>query len=188
MDLSKLPKLSNTQRHIPPADGAAEVAVSVIPMPNRQPIGGAIWFNSIVGLLLLVIGHDFGRFAISKITNQPFHTGVKWLEGPKSGQEVDYFELSGFTAFADMGIFLFGVGVLLEVAVKLLLAFFPRTRSMIILIAFAVATTAAVTLLNCYVCYELLNDQITPTFSALAVAFGGWTLFDQWQMFRSFRR
>jgi succinate-acetate transporter protein len=45
--------------------------------------------------------------------------------------------------------------------------------------------TLATVLLNLFVCYRLMSIQVTPLISGLAVAFGGWILFDEWRMLKS---
>src|SRR5580704_12732571 len=116
MDLSKLPKLSNTQE--PPATptepaidtpaAARPVADYRAPLPEPG-IAGDVWFNAVVGLVLIGLGFTFARCLLAKLTGQPFHTGVNWMAGPNAGSEVSYFDLEGFTAWTDAGVFLFGL-------------------------------------------------------------------------------
>src|SRR5438105_3791048 len=102
MDISKLPKLSQSPPPPPPDSASPETSV---PAPTRRvpdyrspsddpPLSaGEIWFSLIVGVIFLLLGWTFARFTIAKLTGQPFHSGYNWSSGPKTGQEVGYLEL-----------------------------------------------------------------------------------------------
>ena len=113
MDISKLPKLSQT-----PADGAPEappaaedaaapqvqaprVSRAVADADDRRNADadfsvGEIWFNLIIGLIFLFLGQRFGGYLFAKLTHQTYHTGWFWPPGAaKAGQEVVYPELDG---------------------------------------------------------------------------------------------
>ncbi len=194
MDLSKLPKLSNTTGPAPqqypepnplPIEAALPATAAPPPQPTPQPmshrpasVGGEIWISLIVGILLTYLGGTFGRYLLATLSHQPFHTGVNWTEGPSAGTEVAYFELEGFTAWTDMGVFLFGLTLLFEAAAKTLLAIKPGSLSRLVLVL-AIVLTAVAVLLNIVCCVKLFGIGITPLLSGLAVAFGGWILFDE---------
>ena len=197
MDLSKLPKLSDTQSQIPPAEKApagAETNAEMSnfqtgvpnyqqPMSHRPPgVGGEIWISLIVGLILAYMGGTFAKFAVAKITHQHYHSGYTWdSDGPKgnAGDEIAYFDLPGFTAWTDMGVFLFGLTLLFEAAAKTFLVLRPGAVSRLVLMLAVVLTFVAV-ILNVIACVKLLGVGITPLISGLAGAFGGWILFDEW--------
>jgi hypothetical protein len=188
MDISKLPKLSDTQSQPPPPDALqgdrAPVASDPLPvLMYRQPgLGVDIWISVIVGILLLMMGRDFGRYAVAKITHQPFHTGVLWEDDtPKAGQEKDYFDLTGYTALSDMGIFLFGAMLLFEAAAKTVAVLLKTGPLAILSLSLALLLTLVATIINLYACIKLFDFGITPIISGLAVAFGGWILYDEWQ-------
>jgi hypothetical protein len=195
MDLSKLPKLSDTQSQVPPP--TAPAPVEALPanvsrtqahahqqqaIPYRPPgIGGEIWISLIVGLILAYIGGNFAGFAKAKITHQAYHTGFTWdSDGPKGKKddEIAYFDLPGYQAWSDMGIFLFGLILLFEAAAKTLLVLKPGKLARFVLM-FAILLTLVGVLLNLFACMKMLSVQITPLISGLAVAFGGFVLFDE---------
>jgi hypothetical protein len=155
---------------------------------TQQPgVGADVWVSLIIGLLFIFMGLNFGKFLVAKLSGQPFHTGVNWTQGPLADSpnpEVAYFDLQGFTAWSDMGVFLFGLVLLLEAAAKAAIAIRPGNTSRFILFL-AVLLTLATVLLNLFVCYRLMSIQVTPLISGLAVAFGGWILFDEWRMLKS---
>jgi hypothetical protein len=191
MDLSKLPKLSNTQESpAAPGEPAPQTPVAPTPVveyrPNvpQQGIAGDVWFNAVIGLVLIGLGFTFARFLAAKIAGQPFHTGVNWTSGPHEGSEVAYFDLEGFTAWTDAGVFLFGLVVLMEAASKAAITIKPGRFSRGLL-ALAFVLTIGATLLNLFVCFKMLGAGIMPLLSGLAVAFGGWILVDEWRVLRT---
>ncbi len=119
MDLSKLPKLSDSsQAPQPPPQVPEQAAPESHPVGyggyQRPPasIGADIWFNVIVAIILLFLGRSFFSWSVAKMTGQTFHTNVTWTEGANAGNEVAYFDLQGLTAWTDTGMFLFGLAVL----------------------------------------------------------------------------
>jgi len=96
---------------------------------------------------------------------------------------VSYFELQGYTAWTEMGEFLFGLTLLFEAASKAAVAIKPGTASRWLL-ALSIVLTLATVALNLWACGLLLHVGITPLLSGIAVAFGGWVLYDEWQTLR----
>ena len=192
MDLSKLPKLSQT----PPAPQQEPSAdESPVMPPHRivpdyvaapQPaVGSVVWVNTIIGLVLIYMGWNFARYVGMTATGQPFHTNVTWQVGPKAGQEVKYFELQGYTAWSDFAMFLFGLVILLEAAVKVLAVSKPGPwiRPAV---GLALLLTLACTALNLVLLVAMLSGGFgIGLFSVLAVAFGGYIASDEWQMLQS---
>jgi hypothetical protein len=201
MDLSKLPKLSDTRAAGGPVPGEPDrpmdpTPVEPLPAPvaYRHPatvgppgIGADIWISTIVGLLFLSLGFTFARFLGAKLAGHPFHTNINWQTGPLTGQEVAYFDLEGYTAWMEMGVFLFGVTLLVEAVSKTAIALRPGivTRTLLML---AMALTAVTIGLNLYACMLLQKIGLTPIMSGLAVAFGGWVLYDEYQTLKAYRR
>ncbi len=197
MDVSKLPKLSDSRAAAGEADGEtpSPVTTSVssaadsvgyrgpqTPMPPG--VGVDVWISTVLGVLFVFLGLTFGKFALAKLTHQPFHTGINWTDdNPKAGQEVSYFELEGYTAWTEMGVFLFGLTLLFEAASKAAIALRPGRASRAVL-GLALLLTLATVGLNLYACGLLMHVGITPILSGLAVAFGGWILYDEWQTLR----
>jgi cytochrome c oxidase subunit IV len=185
MDLSKLPKLSDTKSQAPAENPMppAPQGINYQPYANRQPsIGGDIWFSVVIGIVLMLLGGTFAKFAIAKMTHHPFHTNYTWPDDDprgRGGQEVDYFDLQGYTAWTDMGIFLFGVTVVFEAAAKAFIVMKPGAMSRYLLMLAIVLTLLAI-ILNLIAAMKVYSLDVIPTFSALAIAFGGWILFDEW--------
>ena len=194
MDVSKLPKLSDTkgatadERPSPaPAEQASGAVPHWEPVPRPAGVGVDVWISTIVGLLCLSIGLPFAKFCVAKLTHQPFPTGYTWPDDdPKgrAGQEVAYFDLESHTAWGDMGVFLFGLTLLFEAASKTAVVLRPGSVSRGLLVL-AVGLTVVTVGLNLYACILLQSVQITPVMSGLAVALGGWVLYDEWQTLRS---
>ncbi len=216
MDISKLPRLSQTQdvaekpatqageseakaatvvcphcRGVMPAnskfcnDCGARLG-SAVADPGTMPdvgMGGEAWLSAIIGLVFIFLGRTFGAFLIAKLTGHAFHTEVLWPSGENAGSEVDYFSLQGFQAISDMGIFLFGVVLLLEALVLTVQSMSGRRRP--ILLMAAVGVTFFTTVFNIYVVVKLMSVGVTPLVSLLAIAFGGYIGFIEWKMLQS---
>ncbi len=185
MDLSKLPKLSQDSSAPPPAP--LETPPPVVPLDYRPRasagVGADIWFSVIIGLLMLYMGSNFGRFVAAKISGQTYHTNVNWTTGSLDGTEVSYFDLQGFTAWTDMAVFLFGIVLFFDAATKAFGGARPSGFKRLLLML-ATTLTLITVLLNLYVCIRLVEISVLPLISGLAVAFGGWILADEWRMLR----
>jgi hypothetical protein len=193
MDLSKLPRLSQTDQQTP----APESIPAARQVPHEQPqpipyapvtpvtgggIGAQVWLSGIIGLLLIMFGWNFARFCSAKLTGQTFHTGVNWTAGPKEGGEVDYFELQGYTAYTEAGIFLFGLALVLE---AFLLATVKRnTPASRAIVGFTLLITVLATALNLIVCGLMFKIGLLPIMSGLAVAYGGYMAMYEWQLLK----
>jgi len=130
-----------------------------------------LWFNTVVGLLLLYMGWRFALWALATVTGQPFHTAVTFTD---TGLEVPYFQLQGYSAWTEAGMFLFGLTVLFEVAV---MAMRPIKALVLVALFLCVISTAW----NLVVCAMLMRAGMLPLMSGLAVAFGGWIVANLWQ-------
>jgi hypothetical protein len=202
MDISKLPKMSGTRTANQSVDGPGAptpVVNNPIALPDTPPrssvtenqppapppsIGAEIWLGSIIGLILMMVGRAFASFCLAKLTGQPFHTNVTWQEGPLMGQEVAYFDLEGYTAWTDTGVFLLGLVMVLEAAARLLFVLRRNGVSRVLLLATLVFGVVTV-LLNLGICAVLFHAGVMPLFSALAVAVGGWIVIEQVRLLRS---
>lgn len=187
MDLSKLPRLSETDKHSPPppppqtSDQPAPVLQYQSVAPSSD-IGGQVWLSAILGIVFMFMGWNFARFLGAKLTGQPFHTGVAWQVGDKAGQEVDYFDLEGYTAYTDTAVFLFGLSMVLE-AISLVKAQrnTPGSRAFV---AFSLAVTVATTLFNVVVALMFMSKGTPPIISLLVIAFGGYMAMSEWQVLK----
>src|ERR1041385_5647802 len=98
MDMSKLPRLSNTQEQsqtvTPSNDPRMEdqqQSPPQRPLPFApQKIGGGaeVWLSAIIGFVFVLLGKNFAIYLLTKMTGQSYHTNVNWTSGPLEGQEV----------------------------------------------------------------------------------------------------
>src|SRR5690348_125265 len=129
MDVSKLPKLSNTQEQVrqEQSSGATSDVPPAVAMPpqgrapgasyhSREPVtagvGAEVWLSIILGLIFILIGKNFAVYSFAKLTGQTYHTNVNWTAGPNAGQEVAYPDLMGFVMLNDSAMLLFGLTLL----------------------------------------------------------------------------
>jgi len=196
MDMSKLPRMSDTQRQ-QEAHAAAVAQQQQQPQPPSQgvdyrtppavslerSVGAEVWISVILGLVFVYMGWNFARYTIATLTGQTFHTNVTWNTGEKAGQEVAYFELMGGTAYTESGIFLFGVAMLLEAAAMLI--FFSGAPMKRALITFALGVTVLALAYNAVVVMILMGMGIFPLMSILAVAFGVYMAVYEWRMLQA---
>jgi hypothetical protein len=150
--------------------------------PAPRGVGAQVWFSAILGIVFMMLGWRFASFLIATISGREFHTGAVWTNGPKAGQEVAYFELSGYTAWSETGIFLFGFAMVLE---AIMLATVRRNTPVSrAFVGFALVVTAGMTLFNLIVVGLLFKAGLMPIWSLLVVAFGGYMTMHVWQMFK----
>jgi hypothetical protein len=195
MNLSKLPRLSQSPEPPPsplPAPQESPTATS----PSAEPLdysrhrpnatagttGAEVWISAAIGLILMYMASTFGTYLISRITQEPFHTGVNWIEGPKAGQEVGYWELEGMTALTHASMWLFGLAMVFDAAV---LYFAAGKRVWLVALGFVL--TLSVTAFNAFVCAKLFSIGIQPLMSLLATAFGVYMAIYQWRLLNETR-
>ena len=203
MDMSKLPRLSQTNKDDAPAPIAGSAAAPPPPAPDRnvpdyQPrdgyaaadggydpgysVGAEVWISVILGIVFMFMGWNFARYAAATLTGRTFHTNVNWTEGEKAGQEVAYYDLQGGTAHTESGLFLFGLALVLEALAMLAAhAGAPGRRA---LVGFALLVTLAATGYNLFVVVRLFGMGITPLMSVIAVAVGGYMATYQWRLLK----
>jgi hypothetical protein len=191
MDLSKLPRLSETDKHAPVPSASApepqqQPAPPVMPYAVEEPgISGQVWLSAALGVIFMLMGGNFARFAIAKLTGRTFHTTVTWTSGARAGQEVDYFELQGYTAYTDTAVFLFGLAMVAEAV--MLVAVRRNSRGARALTAIALALSAGMTVFNVIVAGLVWQTGMLPLISLLAAAFGAYMTATQWKMFQQMR-
>jgi hypothetical protein len=105
---------------------------------------------------------------------------VNWTDGPLAGTEVAYFDLTGFTALTEMGVFIFALVLLLDCMAMAAALLRPSAITRIGL-WLALGLTLIGTILNLYICGRLMHNQTIPQLSALIVLIGAWMLYDQWR-------
>jgi hypothetical protein len=189
MDVSKLPRLSKTTTPgEAPTDSDAPPAVA--PTPYRETFdsnlgtGPEVWLSAILGVVFVLLGRGFARWAFISLTGGTFHTGVDWRVGPLAGQEVAYWDLQGFTAFQDAALFFFGAAMILEAAVLVVVHRPVKLRRPLLWLAITITVLA--TTLNLLLSLRLLSIGIMPLISLLAVAFGGYIAAYEWKLLKRF--
>lgn len=199
MDLSKLPKLSGKKTDEPQTSVPAEQQPQELPPPQHpvpphvpyamaEPpgVGAAeVWLSVFVGLVLMFMGQEFARWAITTLAGGTYDTGVEWLTPEKRGQLVPYWEIQGHAALMDSAVFLFGFAMLAEGVLLGLSRLMPLRWRLLVLLALVIAVI--VTAYNAAVLLIMLADGYTPLAPLLAVGFGGWMIFTQAAILRARR-
>lgn len=177
MDLSQLPKMSDTPKPPPPmAEPPAAPAV------YREPSGVgpvAVWISLVIGLIFLMLGANFLRWAAAKLGGREFVTG--WFQ-PDGVTPVKYFELQGGTAWGETGFFAMGVALLIDALLLFFVYRSPTPRRG--LLALALATTALALALNVGAAGYVFTLGILPFSSMIAILVGGIMLFEQLGLWR----
>ena len=189
MDLSKLPKLSQTaeaarKEGVDPPAAAAPVP-PVGPTTNYQSqagpvLGAEVWISLVLGLVFVFLGWTFVEYVATVARGQAFHTQVNWTEGPKAGQEVAYFELQGYTAWTDASMFLFGAALIADAAMLLVAAGSLGRRRWLVWAGFAITLMAVA--MNAVTALMLMRVGIRPLLSLAAIAVGGYMAAYQWRL------
>lgn len=138
-----------------------------------------IWIAGFLGVIFMLMGMSFAKWAIATLSGQTYNTGAVWSSGPNAGQPVTYFELQGFTGWTDMGIFLFGLSMVLEAA-ALCLILWRKFR--LPAVWMAMLLTGATFILNAFVIVKLFGAGVMPILSLLVVAFAGFMLMRLWTL------
>ena len=192
MDLSKLPKLSDTKAAEPPGIAPVEKPADPRPIDYARPappkgmILAEVWIGLIIGTVLMLYTRPFGSYLISLATRQPFHTGVNWTDGPNAGQEVPYTQLEGGTFYSDSSIFLFGLALVLgSIAQPFQLTRLPGRRGAA---WFSLACVLLATLYNVVAVVVLLQAGITPLMSLLCIGIGGYIVYYEWSTMQVYGR
>jgi hypothetical protein len=148
-------------------------------------IGAEVWLSAVIGAVVMFMGINFARWALTTMTGGTFQTNVNWTAGPKAGQPVAYWELDGFTALQDTALFLFGFAMVLEAIV--LVAVHRGGRGRVPLLVFAISITLLATALNLLVAMKLIAAGFLPLASLLAVGFGGYIAAYEWRLLQHYR-
>ena len=183
MDLSKLPKLSETPK--PPSNEPQKEYFSN-DHANLAAVeagtGAMLWISLILGLLCMAIGRSFGSYAIAKLTGREHHTHFNWSDGPLVGTEVAYWDLQGFVALTDTGIFLFGLAMILEgVALAIVNSKLGGKK---IVLAISLAIIAIATVINLFAAMKVMGTGLIPLMSGMAAGLGGYMAIYQWKLLR----
>jgi len=186
MDISKLPKLSQTPA--PPQGQATNDAPTQATMDYRAPStpvatilsgwGPEAWISIGLGLILLLVYPHFVQWAAYAIfhTHQPSFLPIT----DSNNQEVPYPKSIFF--LSDLCVSVFAFALMFE-GVVLLFARGARA----VLLAFVV-TCAAVALNLFYVVDSFATDQGFALVSGVAVLVGGYMAMYQWRLIQSFKQ
>jgi hypothetical protein len=185
MDVSKLPRLSNTDSPQTPPDSSTPEPSAPAPQPppsrfDPVGIGAEVWFAVIIGLIFMAIGNAFAQYEIGKLTHHPYHTKVFWQEGPNEGAEVLYPDLMGEQYYSDSGLFFFGLSLIIVAFAQVLSMTRLPMRGLIGWGALGIAILA--TGYNIFVSAKLFSIGIIPVLSLLCVALGGYEVFLQFRV------
>jgi hypothetical protein len=197
MDMSKLPRLSNTAQSTPPPAGDApappapdppipsrpEPPYSEQPMTQGLLMGAEVWLTGVLGLIFMLLGKNFGIYLISKLTGGVYHTGVNWTAGPLTGTEVSYPDLQGFVMWTDASLFLFGLAMVFEAIVLFASSGARGLRRPLIRLAFAITILAIG--FNLIACVKLISGGATPFISLLATAFAVYIAMYEWTLLKA---
>jgi uncharacterized protein YjeT (DUF2065 family) len=186
MDVSKLPKLSDTQKEQraetrAAAADAAPQAVKVLPhemdyagKTNAIPaVGGAdAWLSIAIGVILLLMNSRFLQYVFAR-------SSFTWTFNDAAGNPLPYTKTVFF--WGDFALVAFAVVLIVE---GLVLGLAPRKW----LIVLALVLTVATTLLNFgYVAY-MMGSYGFQMMSALAVAFGVYIAMFEWRLLKFITR
>lgn len=197
MDLSKLPKLSGNKEApatpaagepAPPGDSPAPEAPvpyagRTTPRPFAPPSPGPDAFLSLViGAVLMMIGRGFAEWLMATLAGRAYDTGVGWETGPKAGQAVTYWELSGYTAVSESTVFIFGLALVVEAVVILTARMLPRAWGK--LMFGSLLLTLLATAYNAVAIIILFSDGRTPIMATLLTGLGAYAVWNQWRLLR----
>jgi len=130
----------------------------------------------------MMFGRSFASYLLDVLRGREHHTQVNWSVGPNAGQEVAYWDLLGGTAYADAGIFLFGLAMILEaISLAIVSSNIGGKRAWVTL---SLGIVVIATIINLVAAGKVLNAGAIPTISGLAVAFGGYMAIYQWKLLR----
>ncbi len=172
MDISKLPRMSETNKHAPPpaTDVASAPDVGHDVAPVRSPIpyarddvpsaGADAWISIALGVILILMSPRIWQYALSRL----FGTAFTWTFTDPAGNPLPYTQSVFF--WGDLALALFAVVLIAEGIV----IGFARRRA---LVAVALALTVLTTLFNLgYLAWMMQGGYGLQIMSAFAVAFG----------------
>jgi hypothetical protein len=180
MDLSKLPRLSQTKAGDAPAPldpaggGAQPPPHAAMPVERVAPPAvdaASVWICIAVGVILLLMSPRLIQYLL-------FRSSFTWTFTDQ-GQPIPYTQSVFF--WADLAITLFALVMIVE-GIVLWLGRRPA------IVAAALALTVAVTLLNlAYVAWMIGNNYGTQWMGVFAVAFGVYIAIHQVNLLRGLR-
>lgn len=170
MDLSKLPRLSETDKHAPPPvqEPQAERPVVSYRAEASAPAGPEAWISIAVGAIVQLMSTRFWSFVLSKLAGRAF----TWTFNDEKGAPITYTQSVFF--IGDLALVLFGLVLIVEGFVFL----FSRNRA---LLMSAFVLTCIATVFNLvYLVQMMASGYGLQIMAAIAVAFGGYIAMQQW--------
>lgn len=188
MDMSKLPRLSQTNKDDAPTPVAGQQTGAPAPPPGNVPdyqprydprdiepgVGGEVWISIAVGLILLLMFPRLLKF----LSHALFGTFFAPYTMP-NGTEVAYTSTPDF--WSDLGVTLFAIVLIVE-GVALVLG---RRRPGVVMFAFGLTVLA--TLYNLGYLVMSFSTMGLAYISAFAVAFGVYIAMYQWNLLKASR-
>jgi len=184
MDLSKLPRLSETSKEQPtppvstdPAQlGQPSIPIARVHEPRpSEPIGtaGDAWISIAVGVIILVISPRLFQYLIS-----PSTFSTKWTFNDPNGNPLTYPQTVFF--WGDIVLYLFAATLIIE---GLILVFARKTLTIGIGFGLTTLATAANAI---YLVAMMSKGYGFQLYSAIAVAFGVYIAMYQWNLLKAF--
>ncbi len=174
MDLSKLPKLSES-----PAPPPATPAEPAVPVQTREPArmsyfetGIDVLISLAVGAIFLMLGAPYGGWLIATMNGEVYDTTFTWTGGPNDGKIVELFELRGGTGWLYMGHWVLGAALAIEAFLMALAAMSPRLRKPLIVLALLLCIGGAIANVVAVV-MQIKMGFNQPILSVVAVLVGG---------------
>lgn len=163
----------------------AQLRTTFTPDSVSPGVGAEVWVSAIVGVVLMLIGLNFAKWALTTMFGGTYQTNATWQTDDRFGQPVAYWDLQGSVALQDCALFLFGFAMMLEAIV--LLVVHSRIKSKVPLLYVALTITIVATVLNLVVCAKLFAAGVLPLLSLLAIAFGGYIAAYEWRLLKYFQ-
>ncbi len=191
MDLSKLPKMSDTRQAETDRQRQAAELQADQPQPPAPPVAdyqsarvvameagsGGGWISIVVGVLLILFQPRFWQWVAHKL----FGSSFTWTFSDVDGSPLPYEKTVFFPG--DLAVSLFAMALVVEGIVQLIA---PRSRPAIWFSLLIVGAATALNLL--FLGYMLARGQGLQLFSAIAVVIGIFMVVQQWQMLFGPRR
>lgn len=183
MDISKLPKLSQTPA-TPAAEETQPTGTKIPPYSSepREPAipaagkGAEAWISIILGLILLFM---FPRI-IQYLSNRkhPEEFEKLWKFSGKDGLPLPYTSTAFF--LCDLALALFAAVLIAE---GVILVFARKSP----LVLFALILTVGTVLLNLFVLIRVNAEIGFQLWPAVAIAFGGYIAIYEWNFYKSIK-
>jgi len=180
MDLSKLPRLSETDKQTPPPQAQSDPAPALRPLtyeyaqPPALASAADAWINIAIGAILLLMNPRMLQWIGSRIFGSQFNEFMK-----PDGTVVPYPQVPEF--WSDLGPTLFAIVL---IAQGIMTAALPRRRPILLAIF---GLTVIATAFNFIYLITSYSTHGLAMVSALAVVFGVYMAIQQWSVLQATR-